>query len=106
MKRLIVKGITVALLVAALAFLAATPVFAATSLHRTGQPGSSAGVTCGSPGATDTPGGAVAAMGSVFNPSGESGEVYAGNAGTPSLANGSSNAVSQYDIACFQVTQH
>jgi hypothetical protein len=30
--------------------------------------------------------------------------VYAGNPGTPSLANGSPTAVSQYDIACFQVT--
>jgi hypothetical protein len=26
---------------------------------------------------------------------------YAGSEGTPSLANGSSHAVSQYDIACF-----
>jgi hypothetical protein len=28
-------------------------------------------------------------------------EHYAGEDGTPSLANGSGNAVSQYDIACF-----
>jgi hypothetical protein len=27
--------------------------------------------------------------------------VYAGALGTPSLANGNSHAVSQYDIACF-----
>jgi hypothetical protein len=30
--------------------------------------------------------------------------VYAGSPGTPSLANGSSKAVSQYDVACFQVS--
>lgn len=31
---------------------------------------------------------------------------YAGSDGTPSAANGSSKAVSQYDVACFQVSQH
>jgi len=31
--------------------------------------------------------------------------VYAGSPGTPSLANGNSHAVSQYDVACFQVSQ-
>ena len=30
--------------------------------------------------------------------------VYAGSDGTPSLANGSSQAVSQYDVACYQVS--
>lgn len=32
--------------------------------------------------------------------------VYAGSPGTPSLANGNAAAVSQYDVACFQVSQH
>ena len=31
--------------------------------------------------------------------------VYAGSPGTPSLANGDARAVSQYDVACFQVSQ-
>ena len=31
---------------------------------------------------------------------------YAGSDGTPSLANGSSHAVSQYDIACFPGPKH
>jgi hypothetical protein len=31
---------------------------------------------------------------------------YAGSEGTPSAANGSSKAVSQYDVACFQVSRH
>ena len=32
--------------------------------------------------------------------------VYAGSEGTPSAANGSSHAVSQYDIACFRGPKH
>jgi hypothetical protein len=32
--------------------------------------------------------------------------VYAGSPGTPSLADGNAHAVSQYDVACFQVSQH
>jgi hypothetical protein len=31
--------------------------------------------------------------------------VYAGSEGTPSAEHGSSHAVSQYDVACYQVTQ-
>ena len=31
---------------------------------------------------------------------------YAGSDGTPSAANGNSHAVSQYDVACYQVSQH
>jgi hypothetical protein len=31
--------------------------------------------------------------------------VYAGSPGTQSLANGNAHAVSQYDVACFQVSQ-
>jgi hypothetical protein len=71
----------------------------------TGQPGAP-GVTCGSPGATATPGAAVGAFGSPFNPSGQAGAVYAGNPGTASQTHaGSSNAISQYDTACFHVTK-
>ena len=59
--------------------------------------------TCGSPG-TATPGNAAAAQGSPFNGSGTAGTVYAGNPNTASLANSNSTAaVSQYDVACFQV---
>lgn len=32
--------------------------------------------------------------------------VYAGSPGTPSLANGNAAAVSQYDVACFEFSQH
>ena len=32
--------------------------------------------------------------------------VYAGSAGSGSLASGNAHAVSQYDVACFQVSLH
>jgi hypothetical protein len=65
-----------------------------------GQKGSNKGFSC--PGTTGTPGKAGMANGSPFNPTGEAGEVYAGNPGTASLANSNSGAaVAQYDRACF-----
>lgn len=68
----------------------------------TGQRGAPAN-TCGAPG-TQTPGSTVMAQGSPFNPNGTAGTVYAGNPDTASLANANSTAaVSQYDVACFQV---
>ena len=87
-------------------FLVAIPsaAFADPSPNGPGQPGAP-GTTCGSPGATSTPGSSVNAGGSPFNPSGQAGTVYAGNPGTASaLHSQSGNAISQYDIACFQVT--
>ena len=105
MKRLIVKCITIAMLVAALVLPQATSAFADTSPNGPGQPGAPT-QTCGLPNALNLPGSSVNATGSVFNPSGVAGTVYAGNPGTASLANSQSGkAVSQYDIACFQVSQ-
>ncbi len=70
-----------------------------------GQPGAP-GTTCGSFNAVTTPGGSISALGSAFNPNGVAGTVYAGNPDTASLLHAnSSHAVSQYDIACFQVSQ-
>jgi hypothetical protein len=62
-----------------------------------GQPSQSCQVT------TVTPGQAVSAPGSAFNPLGTAGGVYAGNG-----ANNANNpkSVSQYDVACFQQTSH
>lgn len=64
----------------------------------TGQPSQ----TCGSDTAPMTPGSSVAAAGSAFNPDGHAGTVYAGeqpqNSGNPL-------SVSQYDVACYQVSQ-
>jgi hypothetical protein len=57
-----------------------------------GQPSQSCEVT------TTTPGQASSAPGSAFNPDGVSGGVYAdGQHSNP-------KAVSQYDVACFQLT--
>lgn len=111
MKRFVVKGITIAILVVTLVLLSATFAFADNGpgiTPDTGQPGSSAGNTCGPPpnNSPVTPGNAVTAIGSVFNPSGTAGTVYAGNQGTASMLNSNSAAaVSQYDIACFQLSQ-
>jgi hypothetical protein len=68
----------------------------------TGTPGQP-GQTCGpSPNSPATPGQAVSAPGSAFNPGGVAGGVYAGiqpqNSRNP-------QSVSQYDVACFQVSQ-
>jgi hypothetical protein len=88
------KRIVGAAVIAVLSIGFATPAFAASNPSGSGQPGAS----CGSVGATSEPAG--------FGTSGFAAAelVYAGSKGTPSLANGSPKAVSQYDVACFQVT--
>jgi hypothetical protein len=50
-----------------------------------------------------TPGQSASAPGSAFNTSGVAGTVYAGQ--QPQNSN-NPNAVSQYDVACFQVSTH
>lgn len=70
----------------------------------TGQPGAPAN-TCGMTGATSTPGNSASASGSPFNENGVAGQHYAGNPNTASLGSNSTVAVSQYDIACFNVTK-
>jgi len=62
-----------------------------------GQPNQS----CQAPGNT-TPGNASSAPGSAFNTSGVAGGVYAGQQPQNSV---NPNSVSQYDVACFQVSQ-
>jgi hypothetical protein len=80
--------------------------FADPSPNGPGQPGAP-GTTCGNANTSSTPGNSVNANGSPFNPNGQAGTVYAGNPGTASSENANSpHAVSQYDIACFQVTQN
>jgi hypothetical protein len=82
----------------------ATPISAwATQNPTTGQPGAPAN-TCG-PDNLVTPGNSANAPGSPFNGNGQAGAVYAGNPGTASLANANSTAaVSQYDVACVQLS--
>ncbi len=50
-----------------------------------------------------TPGNAANASGSAFNPTGTAGTVYAGQ--QPQNSN-NANSVSQYDVACFQLSIH
>ena len=69
----------------------------AASTGSPGQPSQTCGVTTG-PG---TPGSSVSAPGSAFNPDGLAGTVYAGN-GAHNANNPKS--VSQYDVACFQIS--
>lgn len=82
----------------------AAPVSAwATVSPTTGQPGAPAN-TCG-PDNPVTPGASAMAPGSAFNPNGQAGTVYAGNPDTASLAHANSTAaVSQYDVACVQLS--
>jgi hypothetical protein len=96
-----------AIALAGLCVFAAANAFA-TNPAGTGQPSQ----TCLSSTAPSEPGNAANAPGSAFNePSatnpdgGTAGQVYAGNGQTTQTpANG--HAVSQYDVACFQVSQH
>jgi hypothetical protein len=100
------RALALAAIVAATATVFVVPALAA-SPGTTGQPSQ----TCLSTTAPMEPGQAASAPGSAFNepsatnPSGGvAGQMYAGNGQTTMTpANGA--AVSQYDVACFQVSQ-
>ena len=86
---------------------AALCVFAVTGALAANPPGSGQpSQTCLSASAPNEPGNAANAPGSAFNENGGiAGGVYAGNGeNTETPANG--HAVAQYDVACFQVSQH
>jgi hypothetical protein len=103
MKALRITLCTAALAGAALVLPAG--VAGATVTPTTGQPGAP-GFTC-APDGSQGPGNTANAPGSVFNPSGQAGAVYAGNPNTASLANSNSTvAVSQYDVACLRTSGH
>ena len=84
--------------VAGVLALAVSGPASAASPGTQGQPNQS----CGSDTAPSTPGNAVSASGSAFNPHGQAGSVYAGQ--QPQNSNNPTE-VSQYDVACFQVSQ-
>jgi hypothetical protein len=97
MRKLVMTAICLGVLLgtSTVSALAATPT--------TGQPGAP-NHTCG-PANTITPGAAVSAPGSAFNPTGQAGNVYAGNPGTASATHSNSTvAVSQYDTACVRLS--
>jgi hypothetical protein len=77
--------------------LAASAPAAAANPGTQGQPSQS----CGSNTAPNTPGNSASAPGSAFNPGGQAGSVYAGQQPQNSK---NPNSVSQYDVACFQVS--
>ena len=96
------RAIAVAALVPVLGLTMIVPAMAASNPAGTGQPGTANpnGVACGDPGATAQPHG--------FGTAGfqNAAQNYAGSPGTGSLNSGNSHAVSEYDIACYQVTQN
>jgi hypothetical protein len=96
------RSLLAALSLAILLVIGAGSAFAASNPNGTGQPSQS----CLSSSAPMEPGQAAGAPGSAFNESGPgtAGTVYAGN-GVSATRAGSSHAVSQYDVACFQVSQ-
>ncbi len=102
------KHVIASITTAGCLLLAAAGMVFAQATPTTGQPGASSGNTCGLPPDNNspvTPGSAAMARGSVFNPNGTAGGVYAGNPGTKSLQHSNSTAaVSQYDVACFQLS--
>ena len=96
------KVLVVSALSAALLTASSAPAWALVT-PTTGQPGAPNN-TCG-PDNPVTPGNSGSANGSPFNPAGQAGNVYAGNPNTASLANSNSAAaVSQYDVACVQLS--
>jgi hypothetical protein len=105
MRKLLVAATLVSVLLLALAGIA----FADPTPNQPGQPSQS----CGSPTASTMPGGgnSSTSTGSPFQGASSAG-VYANGPGTggPGTATGTGaitnpNAVSQYDVACFQVSQ-
>ena len=94
---LLVKATATALGTATLLLGGIGTAHAANTPSPTGQPNQSCELT------PSTPGNAVNAPGSAFNPNGHAGTVYAGE-----QAQNSKNpkSVSQYDVACFQMSQH
>lgn len=98
------RYILVVLCAAGLFVAAPTAAFAQVS-PTTGQPGAPTN-TCG-PDNPVTPGAAATSPGSPFNADGQAGMVYAGNPETASLNHSNSlAAVSQYDVACVQLSSH
>lgn len=97
------KILLTAALLSVLCAIAAGGALGASNPNGTGQPSQ----TCLSSTAPSEPGNAANAPGSAFNETGpgRAGTVYAGN-GVSATRAGSPNAVSQYDVACYQVSQH
>jgi hypothetical protein len=95
------KRILVAVALAAALSVPATHAVLADDPHAngsTGQPSQSCQVTPGFPGNTGN------SPGSAFN--GSAGNVYANPTSQGGMSSGNPNVVAQYDVACFQQSQH
>jgi hypothetical protein len=88
----------VLLVVALMLAVPLSTALAASPPTTAGQPNQS----CEDPGMT-TPGHSTGAPGSAFNPNGVAGTMYAGEQPQNSV---NPHSVSQYDVACFQVSTH
>jgi hypothetical protein len=93
------RMLTVLLLLLAMIVGGAVLAYAGNPNPNGGQPSQS----CGSDTAPQTPGNSASAQGSAFNPGGHAGMVYAGQ--QPQNSN-NAHSVSQYDVACYHVSQH
>ncbi len=93
-----------AVIISIILVLGMTGVISALNPHEDGQTGQP-NKSCGTDPALFGPGNAPNAPGSAFNEiDGVAGGVYAGNGVSADHAN-SPNAVSQYDVACWEVSQ-
>ncbi len=90
-------AVMVVALVMVMLVLPVSAALAASNPSGTGQPNQSCQAQ------PMTPGNSASAPGSAFNTSGKAGTVYAGT--QPQNSN-NPNSVAQYDVACFQVSQH
>jgi hypothetical protein len=122
MKHIVATVAGVCLLLSSAGVVLANDVHVITGTKTTGQPGAVNGTnfTCGNilglPAVDQGMPGNGTGVGSPFGPNGSL-KTYAGNSGNPTAptgpglpaANGNANtahAVSEYDVACFQATQH
>lgn len=85
--------------IAAASILLSIPAFA-TNPHSGGTKGQP---NCSCESTPSTPGNAAQAPGSAFNPNGNAGTHYAG---TQPQNSKNPKSVAQYDVACFQQSQH
>lgn len=90
------RNLFVLSVLALLLLVPATTALAAPNPSGTGQPSADCADF------SSTPGHSASSPGSAFNPNGVAGSVYAGEQPQNS---GNSHSVSQYDIACLQVSQ-
>ena len=91
------RNMFILLVLSLLMLIPATAALAAPNPSGTGQPNADCADF------SSTPGQSASAPGGAFNPNGMSGTVYAGQQPQNSV---NPLSVSQYDIACLQVSQH